>query len=95
MALYEGRTPLQADKLIEPFKGLWIHAEAKIKLLAPDNVGSVAAIYGDGVSIECRFGPQWNTPLARCDNGDTIKVIGRINESQNGQQLYLRECELL
>jgi hypothetical protein len=33
MALYNGRTPLQADPLISPFKGKWIKAQGKIVTL--------------------------------------------------------------
>jgi hypothetical protein len=63
-------------------------------LVGPDNKNVFAALRSGTANIECRFQGKWTTPLARYNNGDTIKVIGWIANDQTGQQLYLRDCEL-
>jgi hypothetical protein len=95
-ALYEGRTMLQADQLIEPFKGKWIEAHGKILQLIPDGTpGGTTAVLKDGEKlINCKMGARWNSRLLAFSNGEELKIIGKIGPSQNGQQLYLNECEL-
>jgi hypothetical protein len=95
LAFYEGRTPFQADKLIEPFKGLWIEAESKVLNILPDGSDrSIVVLRNDKDTIECRFGPYWSNAVARLDAGDTLRVWGKISPNQNGSQLYLLECEI-
>jgi|GEM_PF-6229722 len=97
LALYDCHTALQGDKLMEPHKGLWIEVEAKIGYLGPDNQGSVAVLrtLPEDHAVECRFSSKWNNELARFNTGDVVKACGKISSNQNGQQLYLLECELL
>jgi hypothetical protein len=95
LRLYDGLTMLQAEKLIEPFKRMWIKTDARVVLLVLDNKGSVATSLRSGSrNIDCRFGAKWKTSLSRYDSGETIKIIGWIGPDQNGQQLYLRDCEI-
>lgn len=95
LGFYEGRTALQADKLVEPYKGLWIEAGGQIGLVLTD--GDVAVTFREKTdNIECRFDKyKWSRDLSRYNPGDTIKVRGKVSSMQNGQQLYLSECELV
>jgi hypothetical protein len=97
LALYEGRTMLQADQLIEPFKGKWIRAEGKILQLIPSGLPRyTTAVLRDGDKmISCNVGPNWNDRLLKLNSGDTLKILGKLGPSQNGQQLYLLDCELV
>jgi class 3 adenylate cyclase len=98
LAFYVGQTALQADKRMEPFKGMWIRTEGVITLLAADGKGAVCmprrGQLGTGRSVECRFSEKWVTALSRYDNGETLEVVGRIAPWQNGAQLYVLDCEL-
>lgn len=95
LAFYEGRTPFQADKLIEPFKGLWIEAESRVLNILPDGQSrSIVVLRDDKDTIECRFGAEWSNAVARKDIGDTMRIRGKISPNQNGQQLYLLDCEI-
>ena len=97
LALYEGRTPFQADKLIEPFKGLWVESDGEIRNVLPDGRPghSIAVLKTGNDTVECRFGPEWANHLGRFDIGESIKFRGKISPSQNGSQLYLSECEIV
>jgi len=95
MALFQGRTMLQGDRLMQPFKRTWIRTEGHITMVGASDKGTTFVVLSSsGTTVECRFQAKWTMPLARYDNGDTIKISGWIFESQNGQQLYLRDCEL-
>ena len=99
MGLYFGKTALRADKLIEPFKKMWIKTDGKILMLAADGEGAVSALQrGDllrgGCTVECRFSEKWVDALSNYEAGETIKIVGKIAPWQNGSQLYLIECEL-
>jgi hypothetical protein len=96
LALYEGRTPLQANPLIEPFKGKWIKASGKILNLIPDGIpdASIAVLRDGDRTIECRLGPQWSLHVFKLNKDEVLNVIGKIAPNQNGSQLYLLECEI-
>lgn len=96
LALYDGRTPLQANPLIEPFKGKWIKASGKILNLIPDGIpdASIAVLQDGNRTIECRLGPQWSKHVLKLNKDDVLTVIGKIAPHQNGSQLYLLECEI-
>ncbi len=97
LALFRGRTMLQGDELIQPFKRMWIKTEGRIQVIGPDNKGAAVAFVAAGEApVDCRFGEEkWITPLKRYGNGDIIKVVGWIGDNQSGQQLYLFGCELV
>jgi hypothetical protein len=97
MALYEGRTPFQAEKLLAPYKGQWIVAEGKVLNLLPDGQSghSIAVLRDGSVTIECRLDSRWGERVTKFDKGDTMKVRGEISANQNGSQLYLLKCEIL
>ncbi|WBU29025.1 hypothetical protein OOZ54_20530 [Rhodopseudomonas palustris] len=95
LSLYEGKTAFQADKLMEPYKGMWLETEGKIVGLYPDGQGAaVAALRNGGDMIECRFPAESSKALGRYNNGEELKVRGKISTVQNGQQLYLLYCEV-
>jgi hypothetical protein len=96
LALYEGRTPFQADPIIQPYKGRWIKAQGKIINLLPDGVpGRSIAVLQDGdVTIECRLDERWTNKIVKLNKGEILNVLGQIGPSQNGSQLYLVNCEI-
>lgn len=94
MAFYNGRTMLQATAMIQPYIGLWISVSGPI-ITIYDGGGEVgAALRADGVTISCRFKKEWAARLARFNERETLEVGGFIGPSQNGQQLYLEDCEI-
>lgn len=95
MSLYEGRTMLQADALIEPYKGLWISIKAQAVQIIPDTSGTTVVLRSSQDLVNSRFDNSWRKALGRVNTGDTITVRGRLGEVQNGQQLYLVECEIV
>ena len=90
----DGRTALQADKLIEPFKCLWMNAEGQIDSVAPSGDGFVMLLAIGGDRVECRFDHKWEEEMGRLTKGDTVRIVGRIGPFQNGAQIYLWQCEL-
>jgi hypothetical protein len=97
LTFYEGRTPFQAEALMEPYKGKWIIAEGKaINLIADSQPRhSIAVLQSGRFTIECRLDSRWATIVARLNKGDAMKVEGKIGPYQNGSQLYLADCELV
>jgi hypothetical protein len=61
MTLYEGRTPFQADALMQPYKGKWIKINGKvINLLVDGTPGASIAVLKDGNAVvECRLDHRW------------------------------------
>lgn len=94
MSLYEGRTMLQADALMEPYKGLWISIKADPVQIIPDTAGVAVVLRSGQDLVNGRFDNSWRKPLGRLNGGETMMIRGRIGEVQNGQQLYLVECEI-
>lgn len=95
LQLYQGRTILQADGLIEPFKGQWIEVTGSVVQLIPDSSGVTAVLKSDlGDVINARFDRRWDMHLRRLSTGEKVSIRGKISDVQNGQQLYLLECEL-
>lgn len=84
LALYDGRTPLQANPLMEPFKGKWIKAAGKILNLIPDGIpGTSIAVLKDGERIiECRLGEQWTAQVLKLNKDDSLSVVGKISQQQ-------------
>jgi hypothetical protein len=92
--LYEGRTILQADGLMEPYKGQWIEVRGLVLQLIPDVSGVTAVLKSQpSDTINARFDKKWELALRRLNTGDMVTIRGKISENQNGQQLYLLECE--
>lgn len=95
-ALYEGRTPFQADPIIQPYKGKWIRAEGRIINLLPDGMPghSIAVLQDGNMVIECRLDERWTDKIVKLNKGEILSVLGQIGPSQNGSQLYLTNCEI-
>jgi hypothetical protein len=91
-ALYEGRTALQAEGLIKPFKGLWVEAEGEITLI---NANPAVLLKSGGDMVECWFSKEWVNVLGRYSLHETLKVRGKISDTQNGAQIYLTDCEVV
>lgn len=96
LGFYKGATGLQGDKRIAPYKGFWIKVTGRVVLLLPDNAGFVVVLKTpSGAMIESRFVDQrWSAEFGRTNNDDLLTIQGKISPDQNGQQLYLKECEL-
>jgi hypothetical protein len=96
LGYFRDHNGLLADKLIEPFKGLWLNVEGSIIHLFPSGVdGTSCAQIRDhpGNFIECRFGAEWSHALSRYEKVDWLRVRGKIAQRQIGGQLYLVDCE--
>jgi hypothetical protein len=96
----QGLTALQAEKLIQPFVGLWVRADTRVTLLSSDDPATGSSVAGlqysnghDSAQIECRFSGKFQKELGRYSIGDRMRIIGRIAPGQVGGQLYLQECE--
>ena len=97
LALFEGRTMFQANQLIEPLKGLWIKAQGAILQIIPNGPpGASTIVLKDGDKlISCNIDAEWSRRVMKLNTDDIIKVEGKIQPFQNGQQLYLLNCELV
>lgn len=94
-AMFEGRTALQANALIGPFKSLWVETEGTIVLVNTNPAVLLKTTAHEADSVECSFSKKWENVLARYDVGEKIKIGGHIADTQNGAQIYLRDCEVL
>jgi hypothetical protein len=95
LALYEGRSMLEADQLIKPYKGKWIQAKANILQIIPNGDGTVVILKDGDKIISCPLVARWTPQLLKMRIGDPLSVIGQVGISQNGQQLYLQDCEIV
>ena len=57
------------------------------------NQGGVMVLC-EGRPVDARFESGWTDALGRINSHDIITIQGRIADHQNGQQLYLVDCEL-
>jgi len=71
--------------------GKWINV---VGTLSQVPVSMVFWIVTDNELVQCAFGASWQTRLMAYRIGDSIKVLGKINESQVGDRLALVDCEL-
>lgn len=97
LALYDGRTPFQADPLIAKYKGLWIRVRGQVLNVLPDgrpNWSIVVLKDGDRI-IECRVSPQGFDRASKLNKDDVANIEGKISETQNGSQLYLLDCSFV
>jgi hypothetical protein len=97
LALYDGRTPFQAEPLIAPHKGLWIRVNGQVLNVLPDGRPNHAVVIlkdGDRI-VECRVGPQGHSRSSKLNKDDSVVIQGRISDIQNGSQLYLLDCEFV
>jgi hypothetical protein len=102
-ALIEGRTPLQAAKIIEPYKGKWTEARGELRSpVFPYGEGCIATLHIEpnvteriGKMVECRFHNKRSCEeLDRLKIKDSANIRGKI-EFQNEHTLVLSECELV
>ena len=55
--------------------------------------GGVVMLKKDNSNIQCAFAEAAKAKLATLRVGDAVRVIGKINQEQNGQLVNLEECE--
>jgi hypothetical protein len=55
--------------------------------------GGVVMLKKDNSNIQCAFAEAAKAKLATLRVGDAVRVIGKINQDQNGQLVNLEECE--
>lgn len=59
-AFHQGRSGLEADKLLSPHKGLWISSiEGIIGTMSPDGGGAMIVLRNTDGAFECHFPSQW------------------------------------
>jgi hypothetical protein len=95
-ALFVGRTPLQANKLIEGEIGKWLKVSGTFNNAYKSNSqGDSAVFIQDGsAAIQCAFGPQWTEQINKLNRGDSVSVEGQVWDLQPGNPLYLTKCEV-
>jgi hypothetical protein len=89
---YAAREAVQGDAVMADEKGKWIETTG-VRILGIGTSG-VLLLKKDNSSIQCTFDDSWKAKLGMLRVGDAIKVTGKINENQNGQLVYLEDCEL-
>jgi hypothetical protein len=94
MALFEGRTQLQAAKLIEPYTGQWMKVQGLLRQVMPNGGGTTVIINSNGKIVYCNTGPEWSERLMKTNTDDEIGLIGKIAQYQSGAPFYLQDCEL-
>jgi hypothetical protein len=94
LAYYRNMSGLQASQIIKQHVGLWIKLTAQIFKIYDGGIEVIVALRERDTPIECRFSKEWESHFLRLNEGDTITVIGKINNNQNGSQLYLVACEI-
>jgi len=97
LAFYENLTPLQADSLMTPFKGMWVRVTGRVKTVDMIGGGSIGVVIGDheGAETVCDFQQHWREALSRLNKNDEISAEGRISEGQSGTYLSLTDCDLV
>lgn len=91
VALYEGRTAMQAEAFMADEKGKWISTDGKVQLVSPNGF---VLLFDNYVPIQCRFDAKWKAKLGAFRPSEDMKIVGRIGPDQNGAIIDLRECEL-
>jgi hypothetical protein len=99
LSFYIGNlTGIQADRLMQPFKGMWIKATGRVQYLSANEFGRITVLItlpAHNMHISCEFdSKEWETRLERLSNNDILSVSGQIDSSQTRQQLHLKYCEL-
>ena len=98
LAFYKDISPLQADDLMKPFKGLWMTIQGQAKINPVDagyGTSQVIVQTADGADCACTFAPQWREDIKRIRINDQISAQGKISEGQGGTALYLLDWDLL
>jgi hypothetical protein len=96
-AIYIGRTPLQAETLIQDDEGKWLKVRGQyVTAWKANSEGESGVIIRDGsASIQCAFGSEWSAQIRKLNPGDTISAEGQfIGAAANGSPLYVTSCEL-
>ena len=96
-ALHEGRSGLEADRLLDPFKNLWIPPiEGVIKVSVPDGGGGAMLVVGleNDNSLECHFAPARLKEVSRYKEGDRISVAGQVLRYTGAHLIVLWACEI-
>jgi hypothetical protein len=97
-AFYEGKTQLEGDRAVAPFKGKWIKISAQIKDIGSSTIGTgslmITASDESPMSVLMVFSREWDTRLSILGRGDRITVIGMIR-AIGVLVVILDECELV
>jgi hypothetical protein len=96
IGLFRGRTSLQADKVIAPFKGLWIRIQGKVNYVGAEGGGSsfLIIIVDGSDQAFCRGQNAAGQDLSALNSGDTVRIEGKISPTQTGGALQLNECQV-
>jgi len=90
---YEGPTALQGDVFMADEKGKWI--ETRDVRIQGIGTSGVLLLKKDNSGFQCTFDDTSKTKLSTLRVGNIIKTItGKISQNQNGQLIYLEDCEL-
>lgn len=96
LALFEGRTQFQAEKLIEPYKGKWLKVQGVLRQVMPNGPpgATTVVINSNGKIIYCNTGPEFAERLRKMNADDPIGLFGKVSPFQSGGPFYMQDCEL-
>jgi hypothetical protein len=95
-ALFVGRTPLQANKLIEGEVGKWLKVRGEFNNAYQSNSQGDSSVFiqdGRSAMIQCAFSARWTDQIDKLNRGDPISVEGQIIGAQLGNPFWLVKCE--
>jgi hypothetical protein len=77
LSFYIGNlTGIQADRLMQPFKGMWIKATGRVQYLSANEFGRITVLItlpAHNMYISCEFdSKEWQTRLERLSNNDIL-----------------------
>jgi hypothetical protein len=94
LGLFTGRTVTQGNKLLEPYVGLFMRVTGQAEFVTTYGNKGGMLVMTENKPVDTRFEYGWTDALGRINKNDTVTVQGRIADHQNGQQLFLVDCEL-
>ena len=97
----ESLTSIQSDRMSEPFIGLWLKAEGRVKDVSEGfnflwiHEITVDIEIADEIDIHLGFEKyKWESKLKVISKEDQVTFIGRI-ESVSSYTIYLENCEII
>lgn len=97
MGFYDGRTDLQASKLIEPYNGVSVTVSGAVhNVLGSSGSGGIVAFLKDGTfysKLRLFFEPEFSSELARLQEGDFFSARCVFDGQVDNIGVTLRECE--
>lgn len=101
VAKLKGLTEIQAERIAEPYLGLWLEEEGVVTDISKESLSDQIAVYmfEDKPGLALYFDAStWGAQVGSFDVGDRISAIGKIKSIQRTWDsgiVSLEECELV